>query len=340
MERLHLKKHSNHHQLQDKAIPSKLFRLELSSSCNMNCEFCCWEKPKLQIERIRLLPSLINFLCEACVATGCRNFNITGGEPLLLPLDYLCETIKLIRSIPDVNEIWITTNGAGFIDDNLCEHLYSAGLREAAVSIAAETDSKYLKYTGGVTTLTNTLEAIKNAHKYNIRVRVHVPLNPTGVNSYTSLNTLISRLKEVNVDTLYYFGLHTSEKINALFENLYIDPQIITDGFSDDPQWSLCQTESGRYFFTDGNFRVMVPRPSIYFVTDNCKRQRCGFYCQGIYAAYLVPIEQGWAIRACHRNFPDQRNLFPLPLEWLENGDWNRILAFLKNVWRYAYEKE
>lgn len=316
--------------------PDKLFRLEVCSFCNFRCHFCCWENRYVNSSFLQLPAGGARIITEALVHSGCYNVNITGGEPLLLPREYLCAVIREIQSVDGVRQLWITSNGLALTDRTLCENLYSAGLTDLAVSIAAETDQNYMRYTRTHTTLSDIIKGIQIAENCGLRIRVHVPLNPVGIASYKQLIKLIERLTETNVTTVSYFQLHNSNKIAHEYGELHIDPNTVTVGFSESPKWKF--DFSGRPFYTNGRIKVLVPRESIQLVTENCKSQNCDAFCQGIYSAYMVPYGEGWALRACHRVFFDHRNEYPFDSRLLEKKS-EELTELLHHVWRYAYDK-
>ena len=317
--------------------PAKLLRIELSSVCDFRCRFCCWENPNVP-HGARLPPEYLPVLCAALTRTGCHSVNLTGGEPLLLEADRLCETVAAIASASDIRHLWATTNGARLRDVDFCGRLAAAGLRELAVSIAAETDEKFRHYTRTDVTLADILCGIQNAISAGMQVKVHVPLSPDGVSNFEQLVSLIRDCEAVEVETLYYFRLHDSEVLQDRYDALYTSPEVITARFAESADWKYAETATGRPYFTDGRIRVQVPRASIRLVTPNCLSRNCGRFCQGTYAAYLVPRVAGWHVRACHRAFADRSNEFALDMELLERGDVDGLATFLGKVWRYAYE--
>ena len=320
--------------------PAKLMRIELSSVCNYRCHFCCWQnndRPLPSARFIRFTRKQIMLFCRELVKSGCRNVNITGGEPLLLPPDYLFEMIASINEVEGINKLWVTTNGVMLRNPDLCRGLAEAGLKEAVVSIAAETDERYSDYTGSALKLSELLQGITNAVHAGIAVRVHIPLSPLGIHSFEQLEVLLDKVMNVGVTEVFYFRLHNSEKIEEKFSELFVDPLVITDGFKRSNRWHYRETEHGRPFYTDGFMQVNVPREEVRLVTQNCKSRNCGMFCQGIYSAYCVPGKDGWILRACHRIFADKNNEFPLDMELLEQGN---LQELLRTVWMYAYENE
>jgi molybdenum cofactor biosynthesis enzyme MoaA len=274
--------------------------------------------------------------CLELVKSGCRNVNITGGEPLLLPQDYLFEMIEAIHQVEGINKLWVTTNGYKLYDPDFCRSLANAGLKEAVVSIAAETDESYKSYTGSALNLSELLQCIATAIHSGIAIRVHVPLSPIGIHGFEQMEILLDKAMAAGVTEAFYFRLHNSEKIGERYDELFVDPMTITEGFKRSSRWHYRETENGRPFYTNGIIQVNVPREQVRLVTKNCQSRNCGMFCQGIYSAYCVPNKVGWTIRACHRIFADKNNEYPLDMELLEHG---QLQELLRKVWRYAYEE-
>ena len=320
--------------------PAKLMRLELSSVCNYRCHFCCWQNNDRSLSSARFTREQIIMFCKELVKTDCKNINITGGEPLLLPKDYLTEMIEAIHSVEGINKLWVTTNGYMLCDLDFCRSLAKSGLKEAVVSIAAETDESYRNYTGSALKLSELLQGIANAVHCGIAIRVHVPLSPLGIHSFEQLELLLDKVMLSGVKEAFYFRLHNSEKIEGIFNEIFIDPSVITEGFKQSSRWQYRETETGRPFYTNGIMQVNVPREQVRLVTQNCKSRNCGAFCQGIYSAYCVPNKGGWTLRACHRIFADKNNEYPLNMELLKSGQESQLQDLFQTIWRYAYEEE
>lgn len=318
--------------------PDKLLRIELSSACGYRCRFCCWQNAGLAAPYVPFPLEGIRPLCQALAETGCRNINITGGEPLQLPLEYLCDVVREIRAAPGIGRLWVATNGQRLRDGELCRRLAAAGLGELAVSIAAETNEKYRLCTGVDTSLDDILVGIENARAHGMAVRVHVPLNPLGVSTFEQLEILLRKLRDAGVHSAFYFRLHNDGKIRDRYNVLFVDPAGISRGFERSGRWRPGESESGRPYYTDGVMQVNVPRESVRLATRNCMRRDCGRYCQGIYAAYLVPDAEGWHVRACHRVFEDGCNVHRLDPRLLSPGSGVGLKNLFRTVWRFAYE--
>ncbi len=319
-------------------LPDKLLRIFISERCNYNCTFCCWEEPSTKSPKLNpICPENLRLVTEAMVESGCHNFQLTGGEPLLHRWEYLIAVVDAIASTPGVEQFWIVTNGSLLQDKRLCEQLYTAGLRRVNISIAAETNEKYQHYSRSVFTLDDALKAIRTASDAGIDVHVHTCLNADGVSTYEQLNTLLFAAQDNGAKNAFYFEVFSTSEIAQDFHRLYVNADDVTEEFLASSKWDVRSTDKGRPYFWNGKMRVYIPRKRAFVITDICRLNNCGDYCQGFYAAQLVNDAQGIAVRACQRIFNDDRNLFRIDDALLERRDMQELVDMFGYVWRYAY---
>lgn len=107
-------------------------RVSLTDRCNLRCIYCMPEKG---IDK-RCHEDILRFeevekVITACAALGIRKVRFTGGEPLVMKgIDKL---IKHTASMPDINDISLTTNGILLAD--MAEDLKKSGLRRVNISL-------------------------------------------------------------------------------------------------------------------------------------------------------------------------------------------------------------
>lgn len=318
-------------------LPERLLRIDIGCDCNYRCRFCCWEKK--QNENCRILSSKeYQLLVQAAVASGCRRVMLTGGEPLILSrtnLKQLIEIIEKISSVAGLKDFWITTNGSELNGEDLCANLYSAGLRKLVVSIAAATNKSYRWYSRSNTSLDSILHGIKCATLNNIEVRVDVPLVNNGVDSIEDFQLLVAKVKEVGVKKIAYFSLHRTIENSADFDALKINSELITSGLMSLDTWAIQSKSSGQKIFTDGEIEIIIPAKKIQKGV-RCQAMRCNDYCQGTYAAYLKSTCAKVLIRACHRHFNNDMNVFTVVEEWLCNKDVAALTRLFDHVWQFT----
>ena len=107
-------------------------RLSVTDRCNYRCRYCM---PAEGVEKrahgdILSLEELAE-IAGAAVACGVKKIRLTGGEPLVrLGLVDLC---RMLRAIPGVEELCLTTNGS--LLPRLARPLREAGLDRLNISL-------------------------------------------------------------------------------------------------------------------------------------------------------------------------------------------------------------
>jgi len=116
--------------------PLRDLRISVIDRCNFRCPYCMPEDQFAEdsvflskSERLRF--EEIERIARAFVALGVRKLRLTGGEPLLrrdLP-----QLVRMLRRIPGVNDLALTTNGV--LLPRLAAALHEAGLMRLTVSL-------------------------------------------------------------------------------------------------------------------------------------------------------------------------------------------------------------
>jgi cyclic pyranopterin phosphate synthase len=116
--------------------PLRDLRISVIDRCNFRCPYCMPEDQFAEdsvflskSERLRF--EEIERIARAFVALGVRKLRLTGGEPLLrrdLP-----QLVRMLRQIPGVNDLALTTNGV--LLPRLAAALREAGLMRLTVSL-------------------------------------------------------------------------------------------------------------------------------------------------------------------------------------------------------------
>ena len=321
-------------------LPDKLLRIYISDYCNFHCKFCDLINPnENKANHTKFKLDDLALIVDAMINTDCHNFQLTGGEPFLHEKQYLIDVVSAFSSKKGIEQFWVVSNGSLLTDESLCKDLFNAGLRRITISIAGETNEKYKACSLSDFTLDHTLNSIETILQAGISVYVHVPLNRVGVSSFEQLEVLLNQTQKIGVKHAFYFGLYSTPHIDQDYGKLYIDPQQVTEGFFRSKDWSLQHTNKGRPYFTNGNMQVFAPSNKVYLVTETCKENNCGDYCQGIYSANLFNMPKGLIVRACKRVFPDKRNEFAIDSRMLAEKDIDGVTETCRKMWQYAYGK-
>lgn len=119
-------------------------RVSLTDRCNLRCIYCMPERgidKKCHKEILRF--EEVEKVITACAALGITKVRFTGGEPLVLKgLDKL---IKHTASMPEINDISITTNGMLLAD--MADDLKKAGLKRVNISLDTLQSEKFKNIT-------------------------------------------------------------------------------------------------------------------------------------------------------------------------------------------------
>lgn len=148
-------------------------RISVTQKCNLKCIYCepdC--TPALKAACGILTPVEFGRVVEAASQLGIRHVRITGGEPLTRP--DICEIIKNISVIPEINDISMTTNGIYL--PKMAEKLRAAGLGRLNISLDSLKEDRF-SYISGGGKLEAALEGIENSIKAGFTaIRINVVL--------------------------------------------------------------------------------------------------------------------------------------------------------------------
>jgi len=318
--------------------PSNLLRILVipENNCNFHCSYCCfWDGKSLPKKSYTPDASLYSFLVRGAVESGCNRFMLTGGEPLLLNSEYLYNVVSNISSVEGVRRFWINTNGSLLVPE-VSRKLVQNGLSEVVVSLSADTREVFSNYTTVLSEVFETVvDNIASAVDAGIFVRIAVPLFRGGISTIDQFLGLISLLSDVGVRSVGYFGLHMTEENKDVFDDLYVDPNIITQGLLKNNDWSLTLADDGKKTFFNGKMQIIIPTIQSG-KSNNCLKNNCGKYCQGEYAAYLCFYGEKIYIRSCHREFDDRRNEFFIDNEIIAERKMIDLARVYSSAWSYT----
>ena len=124
----------------------RTLRISVTDRCNFRCVYCMPEDKLDWVPR----DTLLNFeeICAIAAAAarhGITHFKITGGEPLVR--HEVPRLIAMLREVPGVNELSMTTNGA--LLDEYAVRLKTAGLDRLTVSLDTMDPAKFREITRG-----------------------------------------------------------------------------------------------------------------------------------------------------------------------------------------------
>jgi cyclic pyranopterin phosphate synthase len=146
------------------ARPLRDLRISVIDRCNFRCPYCMPEDQFAddtvflsKNERLRF--EEIERIARAFVASGVRKLRLTGGEPLLRR--ELPQLVSMLRQIPQVEDIALTTNGV--LLPRLAAALREAGLMRLTVSLDTLDEPTFRKLSGGRGEVSEVLAGIAAA---------------------------------------------------------------------------------------------------------------------------------------------------------------------------------
>jgi len=185
------------------------FGVETTNTCNANCSFCGYrfmERPKVEMPKDVFEKAVQNF---AENGGGNLNFTPTVGDPLVDK--NLLERIQLARSYPQVQEIFLYTNGI-LLDRIGYQSLLKSGISRLAISTFIGSREGYKKYYGNdkySKVVANIIGIAKENHRLGKPVKLTLHLRVNGDKSvweqtdvYQDISALISD-RDINYLDVY-----------------------------------------------------------------------------------------------------------------------------------------
>ena len=131
-------------------------RLSVTDLCNYRCRYCM---PEAWVEK-RAHEDILTLeeIAEAAVQCGVRKIRLTGGEPLVRR--GLVDLCRMLRAIPGVEELCLTTNGS--LLPHLAKPLREAGLDRLNISLDTLRPDRFAAMTR-LGTLRDVLDGIEAA---------------------------------------------------------------------------------------------------------------------------------------------------------------------------------
>jgi cyclic pyranopterin phosphate synthase len=123
----------------------KMLRISVTDRCNYRCLYCMPEEGVkwLPKEEILSFEEIARIVRAAVDVHGITRFKLTGGEPTVRA--NLPELVSLLRKIPGVEELSLTTNGQRLVE--LADPLRQAGLDRITISIDSLNPQKFRRIT-------------------------------------------------------------------------------------------------------------------------------------------------------------------------------------------------
>lgn len=177
----------------------KRAKLDTGTFCNYKCYFCYYKNSLNQktpyntiLQRIEKLENL-----------GCRDFDLSGGEPTLH--ENFFDILKLLQS--KKYKISCVTNGSMFANIDFIKRAKDLGLSEVLFSLHSGNASIYNFLTGSKG-FNRIIKAIENTNSLDIKVR----LNSTILKENYDLNNFKDTIKNFNISQINFLPFNNFEQ--------------------------------------------------------------------------------------------------------------------------------
>ncbi len=256
-------------------------RISVTDRCNLRCVYCMPEKGVELLKHNDLMSfEEIYNLVKALVPLGIKKVRLTGGEPLVRK--NIEELIKLLRSIPEIEDITLTTNG--ILLEDMAEGLKKAGLSRVNVSLDSLDEEKFKKITRwgsldkvltgidkaikvGLNPVKLNVVAIKGFNDdefinfidfvYNKKIQVRfIELMPIGESDEEAIlkHYPIDAIKKL-IETKYELKFNDNIRTNGPAENYNIVGGVGSVGFIGALSHKFCSSCNRLRLTADGRFR-------------------------------------------------------------------------------------
>ena len=244
-------------------------RISITQRCNLNCVYC--GKEDCAKKAVELSPETYFKIAKAFAKCGIKKVRITGGEPLVR--NDVAEIVKLIRSIPEIETIALTTNGVYL--KKYAKALKEAGLESVNISLDS-TDGSTYRHLTGADVLGKVMEGIEIAEQAGLSpIKINAVLMK-GVNS-DGAEALVSLAKTKKNDVRFIELMPFSD--DADNSGLLVTGDEILEQF---PFLEPTDSEEGvakYYAGVDFKGRVGLISPVSHKFCDECNRIR--LLCDG-----------------------------------------------------------
>ena len=140
-------------------------RLSVTDRCNYRCQYCMPpEGVEKRTHRDILTLEELAEIAEAAVACGVKKIRLTGGEPLVRR--GLLDLCRLLRTIPGLEELCLTTNGS--LLPQFAAPLREAGVDRLNISLDTLRPERFAAMTR-LGTLRDVLEGVQAAEAAGFR---------------------------------------------------------------------------------------------------------------------------------------------------------------------------
>ena len=251
-------------------------RLSITDNCNLRCIYCMPKDFENNNENNNLTIDEYFETVKIFSKLGIKKVRITGGEPLVRK--GINELVKKIHTIPEIEEIAITTNGI-FLEKYLDEFIEN-GVTALNISMDSINEENFEKITRGGN-LIKVVNSLKKAKENKIKIKLN-SLIIKGKNDHEIIN-LIKFALENKIDirfielmpigcARYLKGMKSEEIIKLLEDDLNIKLEYEKNNLENKNEKRTGPAEYSKILGTDTRLGFISPLSSCF--CDTCNRIR------------------------------------------------------------------
>ena len=240
-------------------------RVSITTRCNLNCIYC--GKADCEKKEQELPAETICAIVRDFAVCGIKKVRVTGGEPLVRA--DVCDIVRGIRAIPEIETIGLTTNGV--LLEQYAQPLFDAGLDSVNVSLDS-TDGSTYRHLTGADVLDKVLRGIKAAQSAGLSpIRLNAVLMK-GVND-DGAKDLIALAKDSPID-VRFIELMPFSGVGEDNDRRVTGDEILRQ-FSFLRPLDTQEAATARYYTADGfQGRIGLISPVSHQFCDQCRRVR------------------------------------------------------------------
>lgn len=143
-------------------------RISITDRCNLRCRYCMPNGVESLARSEILSLEEIEAIAICAASLGISRIKVTGGEPLVRR--DCCQLVKLLKSIPGIEKVTITTNGV--LLDRYLEPLIEAGIDGINISLDTLDPCMYERITG-FDRLAAVMKTIERSANLPVRIKIN-----------------------------------------------------------------------------------------------------------------------------------------------------------------------
>ena len=235
--------------------PLRDLRISVSDRCNFRCGYCM--PSEVFTPNYKFLPKVEILSFEEITRTakvfaqlGTRKVRLTGGEPLLRR--DLSTLIKMLSSIPEVEDLALTTNGQ--LLQQFAEALFRDGLHRITVSLDSLDGEIFRDINGGKSSPSQVTAGIETALNVGLKVKINMVVQ-RGINE-SQILPIAHYGKSLGVCTRFIEFMDVGNHNTWLQEKVFSANeivQVLSEDFDLTPIKSRIPGEVARRFREKGN---------------------------------------------------------------------------------------